>query len=190
MSAIDPSINNFKQICELAERNIAEHFNRFDLLEDKSKAEILKVPAMSLDIARALHMEQTEVTMSVNLYLRNRSDLMVRSGKYSGIYRVADNTPKAAMTPQECAMRHYDAVVETSVPLITAEFAKARQELTADNIKQPARLNFQELCDVISQKLKLKHYVVYHCLRTYINKEQTDWHIRYGRYGGLFERQS
>lgn len=191
MSAIEPSITLFRGICELSETRIDDHFRKVDALEDKSKVENLKIASLAEEIAATLGVKQQECVYTISLYLRNRPDLELRAGTNGGICRVGDKAQKAPMTPKECALRHYELVKGHAFTVINDEFIKAKEVIKQQGlVNKQAKLNFQQLCDIIADKANLKYYVVYHCIREYIEEERVDLVIELGRYGGLVERES
>ncbi len=92
------------------------------------------------------------------------------------------------MTPKECALKYYDLVKECAFTMIGEEFIKAKETLTAQGEERAPRLNFESLCAMIAEKVKIKQYAVYHCLREYVVEERADLVMELGRYGGLRER--
>lgn len=190
MSAINSSITLFRNICELAESRINEHFRQVDLLEDKSQVQNIRIAALAQEVAASLKVKQQECVYSICLYLRNRPDLELRTGKNGGICRIGDVYIKTPMSPKECSMKHYDLVKECAFGVISEEFLKAREMLKEQGGDKTVRLNFEQLCAMIAEKVNIKQYAVYHCLREYVEEERGDLVMELGRYGGLMERQS
>jgi len=177
----------FQNICHLAE----ERINRY-LVELKGKPyiETLTVTALSDDIARELQLKQNECMFSVYLYMRSRPELEIRAGKNGGIVPVGENRTKTAMTPKECALKNYDSVKTEALKTIDEEFTKAEEQLKKQGFTpKRIRLNFQNLAQIIADKLNIKQYASYHCLKSYIEDERPDLIIVLGRHGGLERRE-
>ena len=79
--------NSSRNICELAESRIEDHLSKIDALEDKSQATNLTLSGLAEDVGVELALKQQECLYSISLYLKNRPDLEVRTGKNGGIHR-------------------------------------------------------------------------------------------------------
>jgi len=186
MSAIQSSVLMFTNICQLAEQRIEEYLKIIDAVEDKTQIDTFTIPKLAEDIGTELDIKQTECLYAIALYLRNRPELEVRTGKGGGLHRVGDDRTKTIMTPKECALKNYDAVKACAFVVIDEEFAKAEEATkTQEVVVKKVRLNFQDLSQIIADKLKLKQYAAYHCLKSYIQDERKDLIIELGRHGGL-----
>lgn len=187
MSAIESSVLIFTNICQLAEQRIEEYFQKIDLLEDKTQIDTFTITQLSEDIGNELGIKQPECLQAITLYLRARPELEVRAGKGGGLHRVGDDRIKTVMTPKECALKNYEAVKTCALIVINEEFEKAEAIAKQQGILKKVRLNFQLLSQIIADKLKLKQYAAYHCLKSYIQDERKDLVIELGRHGGLMK---
>ncbi len=185
MSAIESSVLMFTNICQLAEQRIEEYLLKIDALEDRTQIDTFTIPKLAEDIGTELDIKQSECLQAITLYLRNRPELEVRTGKGGGLHRVGDDRTKTIMTPKECALKNYDAVKACAFVVIDEEFAKAEDAAKKQEVVKKVRLNFQDLSQIIADKLKLKQYAAYHCLKSYIQDERKDLIIELGRHGGL-----
>jgi hypothetical protein len=188
MSAIESSVLMFTNIVTLAESNIAKYFTKVDESEDRSQLDTLSIAALAEHIGTELGIKQQECLYSICLYLKNRPELEIRAGKNGGICRVGDNRSKTIMTPKECALKNYDAVKTCAFTVIDEEFDKAQSIAEKQNLTGKIRLNFQDLSQIIADKLKIKQYASYHCLKSYIQDERADLMIELGRHGGLVRK--
>jgi hypothetical protein len=188
MTALASSINLFTNICQLAEDQIEAHFNQVDETTNHNPDnDALRVIGLSHDIANQLQLKDAEVLYAIQLYLRNRPDLELKSNK--GICRIGDDRVKSAMTPKECAMKNYNAVKAIAPEVIDHAFSVAEEEARTQGLMvNKVRLNFQDLRDKIAEKLNVKPYSVYHCLKQYIQDERRDLIVALGRQGGLMKR--
>lgn len=192
MSAIESSVDMFYKICFLAETKIDEHFKHVDNLPDKSQAANLHVADVADYIsAQIKSIRQQECVSSLYLYIKNRDDLEVRPGKHGGICRIGEKRGREIpMTPKECALQHYEVVKEYAFFVIDDSFAKAEAFAKERGFSTDVKLNFQELCALIADKLDIKQYAVYHCMKAYIEEERSDLVIDLGRYGGLRRKKA
>lgn len=166
------------------ESAIKLHFEKVD------KNNILQpiIPGNLADeLVKKYGLKPAECIQIINLYVNQSEHLELRTGKNSGIYRVTDEKPKAIMGPKECALKHYDVVKEHAVDVIGTLFlAEEENEKTTG---KATRLNFQELCEKIANKIGVKNYTVYFCLREYIERERPDLKIERGREGGVMKNK-
>jgi len=187
MSAIESSVLMFTNICRLAEQRIAEYFAKIDALEDKSQIETFSIVTLADHLSAQLEIKQPECLQAITLYLRYRPELEIRTGKGGGLHRVGDDYVKVAMTPKECALKNYDVVKNCAVIVIDEEFSKAEELAKQQGVLKKVRLNFQTLAQIIADKVNLKQYAAYHCLKSYIEDERKDLIIELGRHGGLMK---
>lgn len=190
MSPVESSLALFKRICQIVELRIDEHFKKIDENNNKSNNEnVLRITELADSIASELEIKSPESLYSIHLYLSQRPDLEVRSGKNGGICRVGDDRNKPAMTPKECGLKFYESVKECAPAIIEHTFNVAEESLKAQGLfTTKVRLNFQDLCTEIGNKLNIKSYAVYHCLRQYIQDERKDLIVALGRGGGLMKK--
>lgn len=188
MNAIESSLELFKNICVLAETRIDEYFKKVDLNDESISSENLTVAALAEDISTKVGCKEAECVQSISIYLKARPELEVRSGKNGGIHRVGDDKVKTPMTPKDCALKFYDDVKNSAVVVIEEEFLKAEESAKRNGLGGKVRLNFQQLAQIIADKLDIKQYSAYHCLKEYVTKERKDLVIELGRHGGLARR--
>lgn len=185
MNAIESSLEVFKNICLLAETKIEDYFKRTDTVTNKEDSNNLTLAALAEQIASEVGYKEAECLHSISIYLKNRPELEIRSGKNGGIHRVGDDKAKAPMTPKDCALKFYDNVKDCAVIVIEEEFTKAEDTAKKNGWSGKVRLNFQQLSQIIAEKLNIKQYSAYHCLKEYIQSERKDLVIELGRHGGL-----
>lgn len=186
MSAFASSLALAQNIFQQAEIKINQYLAKIAASEQNT--DILTPASLSDAIARELGIKPADCLHSVLLYIKHRPELEVRNGRMPGIYLVSATSEKTLMSPKECALKHYDAVKTTAQPVIIEEFKKideAAQTRGVNNLLG-LKLNFQTLAQIIADKIGIKQYAAYHCLKEYISKErQEDLVIELGRYGGL-----
>ena len=88
----------------------------------------------------------------------------------------AIKTPKPKMTVKQCSMRHYDTVKECAFVVLEQELAKTKS------------VGLMGLADTVAQRLNIKSYAAYHCLKAYLVERQ-DLELERGRYGGIKRRE-
>lgn len=188
MNAIESSLELFKNICVLAETKIDDHLKKVDFTEEKTDSDTLTLAGLAEQIAMTVGCKEAECLHSISLYLKNRPELEIRSGKNGGIHRVGDDKAKVPMSPKDCALKFYDNVKNVGIIVIEEEFAKAEENAKKNGWTSKVRLNFQQLCQIIAEKLNIKQYSAYHCLKHYVQTERKDLVIELGRHGGLAKR--
>ncbi len=185
MSAIESSVLIFTTICQLAEQRIEDYLLKADALEDGSQIETFTIPRLAEEIGAKLNIKQPECLQVITLYLRSRPELEVRAGKGGGLHRVGGDHIKSVMTPKECALKNYEVVKACAIVVIDEEFTKAEELVKKQEVVKKVRLNFQDLSQIIADRLKFKQYTAYHCLKKFVQDERKDLIIELGRYGGL-----
>jgi hypothetical protein len=187
MNAIESSLAVFNNICVLAESKIDSHLNVV-VSDQKEDTDTLTLPSLAEEIAKTLGLREAECLYSISIYLKQRPELEIRMGKNGGIHRVGDDKTKTPMTPKDCALKFYDPVKNSAVLIIEEEFMKAEEANRKNGFGGKVRLNFQSLSQIVADKLNIKPYSAYHCLRHYIQTERKDLVIELGRHGGLAKR--
>jgi len=187
MSAIESSVLMFTKICQLAEQHIEEYFKKLDVAEDKTQIDSFRISSLAEEIGNLLDIKQPECLQVITIYLRFRPELEIRAGKGGGLHRVGDDRIKSLMTPKECALKNYGIVKNCAAAVIDEEFSKAEAAAKQLGLLKAVRLNFQDLSQIVADKLKLKQYAAYHCMKSYIQDERHDLTIELGRHGGLMK---
>lgn len=187
MTAIPTSLAIFEKICTLAETKINEHLNVADAVTDKAQANNLYASFLSDEIAKEVGIKQSDCLHIVYIYLQNRPELEIN--KKNGICRVTDDANKTTMTPQQCAHKFYNIVKNYAETLLEEEFLKAEQDIKNRGVIAVPNLNIQDLALNVANKLNIKRYAAYYCLRDYIQTERkNDLVIGAGRGGGIRRR--
>jgi len=171
-NAIELATALFVRICEMTEAKLENHLEKFGSVEEKAELEAPRIPVIANEIANELRIKSPLCLNAVYIYLLHRPDLEIRTGKNAGVYPI-----KGKMTAKECSLKNYEAVKDCAPNIIDDEFRK---------VPKGFKLNFQDLSQVIADKLGIKQYASYHCLKQYVLEErQDDLVIDLGRYGGL-----
>ncbi len=177
---INTTIALVATICQEVEAKLQGHFEKVDA--NKENKDTLYAAGLADEVSKNAGIKAAECLNLIYVYLRARPELEIRRG--GGIYRTSDvQVEKALMTPKECALKHYELVKEHSVDVIAAKFAA--DEENAKQSGKATRLKLEDICGEITDKLGLKNYTVYFCVRQYITAERPDLRIELGRYGGV-----
>lgn len=168
-----------KEITEQVLSQIENIINS-SLLENDGSVKISNITEKLLSsIDKSLGISETLCSSLMTLYIAKRADLCTSKG----LVFFEDKKVNKLMTAEECALRFYHDFMAAGGPSIIEGHLAGAEALPSNKGKRVS-IKLREVVSELAQKINVKEYNMYYCVKKYI-KESDTLCLRRGSSGGI-----